>query len=165
MKWLKLLLDINQSPLLSKSFLISCTTKMASTLPLTARFVSRFGYIVAQYTTLVSLLEWSRRCKPCCFGSWLWRRKGQKILGCQKLMVWYLGTSRIFQNRKRCQHVWPCSMHIICSYSTWLSIINFPKVGIPGPMPHFPSRRGSGSPGYGPFRLLTLTKLLSLTFK
>ena len=165
MKWLKLLLDINQSPSLSKSFLISCTTKMASTLPLTARFESQLWSIVTQYLTLILISEWPRRCKSRCLGSWLWRRKRQKILGCQELMVWYLGTSRIFQNRKRCQHVRSCSMHILRSYSTGLSIINFPKVGIPGPMPHFPSRRGSGSPGYGPFRLLTLTKLLNLTFK
>ena len=37
-KWLKLLLDINQSQSLSKSFLISCTTRMASTLLKTARY-------------------------------------------------------------------------------------------------------------------------------
>ena len=38
MKWLKLSSDINQSQSLSKSFLISCTTRMAFTLLPTARY-------------------------------------------------------------------------------------------------------------------------------
>ena len=42
MKWLKLLLDINQSPSPLKSFQILCTTGMASTLPPTARLVSEY---------------------------------------------------------------------------------------------------------------------------
>merc|ERR1719213_1100317 len=43
MKWLKLSSDINQSQLLSKSFLISCTTRMASTLLPTARMVQKMS--------------------------------------------------------------------------------------------------------------------------
>ena len=126
-KWLKLLLDINQSQSLSKSFLISCTTRMASTLLPTARYLI---LSLPVHGFLTWFLEWSRRRQPRCFGSRLWWRKRQKILGRQKLMVRYLGTSRIFENRKRRQHVRSCSMHIFCSYSTRLWVISCP--GFPG---------------------------------
>ena len=110
---------------------------------------------LAVHGFLIWFLEWSRGCQPRCLGCRIWRNERKEVLGCQKLMVRYLGTSRIFQNRKRCQHVRPCSMHIICPYSTWLWIVNSVQVS-----PDIRSLDRPDDVGVGTIQTLNFSKML-----